>query len=1230
MLCVSVQAQTSPVIPAGKIAVMKAGTTDNVWPMVTARVAPVFVQVFDPVTNNQTSPLVSVAMSTNASVQGSVWINHHAGSEGGGLSRSVDRRYLALEGYTGTILTPTNAKPSTDQTVTRGIVTLDAFTNAASVYSDLANWFGIPAGSAPGTQDNPTGIATTDGTNFWGTGNFAGTSSELDGTLFFNRSQNGGQPAEIQNFIQAAAEARIIGGTLYVVVPGVGVVNFINPATQTVVPLPFDPDVENPYEAPAFTNMFINWGSQFKNIANFDMNPQGTIAYGADQTFGIVKFTNNAGIWVQAPYFFNTTNLGTTAQSSGNQGCFGLCVDFSGTNPVIYATTMENGYPITNTKQGHQNQNRIIKIVDTGVDPGNTLVAQTLSIATTTNEFYGGIDFTPDLSPLITSNPSNYSTTNGGSAFFSITFDCAFVATNQWLQNGIALTGETNSSLTLSNLTTATNGFAYQCVVSDAYGSVTSAPAILTVTVSPVAPTITSGTSAVSSFVGSSVTFSPVGATGTQPFGYQWYFGAQALTDDGIKYAGSATASLSVSNLAVADAGNYYVVVSNPAGSATNLLDVLTVNYHKAVINAGEPLPVTTFVGLTATLTADSSGGTPPVTNQWYNGSTALTDGGDFSGTQTPTLTISPANLVDSGANYHIVVSTAGGSVTSALVSVTVLTPPPLSSVSYSNQLYLQSFDSLPDPGGASVNSINNNPGGTFSDPGTINGVAYSLANPFDFNYPVINNSLVGGLGLSTMQGWYGCADTQPDITVPDGITRFGAQNGDQSTGGVIDFGLNDINGGSLGTNRALGLISTSTTGSTAFALKLVNQSGSPLNYVNLSFIAELWRNNTGARTVTFGYQFDNTANSFTLTSESISNGATTIVPGLSFSFPAAATLTVADGTQSSNQMVINTNNMALSSPWQPGAAMWLIWNMNYYGAGGGNGYAIDNLQADGSASPTTVTAAPTISTLNASNIVTTSATFDGSVNPNGGPAVVYFNYGTKNTYGSVSSFINVPGGTTAVIATNLIAGLTPGTLYHYQVVAQNFNGTSLGADKAFTTAIATPAVTSGAATSVTAGSATLNGSENPGGGSSSYWFKYGTTAGYGNSSTTNVLAAGTSAVNVSNAITGLLEGTVYHYALVASNVTATVTGVDKTFTTLTVTPPQVGGLGIASGKFQLSFTNATGASFSVLATNVLGASPSTWPVIGHTVESPAGSGNYQFTNSVGTNGLLFYILRQP
>jgi hypothetical protein len=77
--------------------------------------------------------------------------------------------------------------------------------------------------------------------------------------------------------------------------------------------------------------------------------------------------------------------------------------------------------------------------------------------------------------------------------------------------------------------------------------------------------------------------------------------------------------------------------------------------------------------------------------------------------------------------------------------------------------------------------------------------------------------------------------------------------------------------------------------------------------------------------------------------------------------------------------------------------------------------------------------------------------------------------------------------------------------------------------------------------------------------------------------------------------------------------------------------PSSLGGATLTGGKLKFSFTNATGLSFSVLATNNITAPIANWPVVGQVVESPAGSGNYQFTNSTpATNAALFYILRQP
>lgn len=1011
------QAQTQPVMLPGKIAVFKAGDPSGVYPINSSKVQPCFVQVFDPVTNNQATPLLSVALSTNVNVPGSVWINAHAGSEGGGISRSMDRSLLALEGYTGNILSPTAAKPSSAAGVTRGIVTLDAFTNAISVYSDPAAWFGLPPGV---TQNNPTGIATTDGQSFWGTGNVtgSGTTVETSGTLFYN-SSTAPQPVTVQNYIQAAAEARIIGGTLYIVVPGAGVYNFVGTTSSglggQVIPRPYDPTLG--YQQIAATNMFLPTG-KYTTVANFDMNPSATVAYCADQTYGIVKFTNNAGpnnpVWVQAPYYFSSTNIGTLAQPASQQGCFGICVDFSGPNPVIYATTMEQGTGIVGgNSQGNADNNRLIRIVDTGINPGTTLVAQTLATAPTKYEAFRGIDFTPDLRPLITSQPANNSSTVHANAGFSLTASSVYALYYQWYQESGATTNalvrQTNATLTVSNLTVGLNGTSYQCVVSNVYGVVTSTPAILTVTTTAVLPSITNAVAYLTNYIAGTVTFSAILPNGTQPFTYQWYQGSTPLSDanpsaSGATYSGSTNNTLTISGLGTSDAGNYYLAVTNDAGGILKLVDVLSVQFQPPVIGiGGQPQSLVTFSNLTATLTVTPSAGTQPLNYQWYLNGVPLTDpgannnlsGSQSSGNPNGVLTISPAGLSDSGS-YTVVVSNDGGSVTSAVATVSVLIPPAPSYVGYSNQVYLQTFDTLPDPGSNSVNSINNP-----IYAGKLAGVTYSLANPFDFAYPVIGSSYVGGLGLAgALSGWYGAADTL--YTGVGGYTRFGAQDGDQSTGGVIDFGLND-SGSLLGTNRALGLLSTSTTGSTTYALKLVNTSGTTLNYVNLAYLGELWRNGTTARTLTFGYSVDNTATNFVLSAQSISTNAT-LVPSLAFSFPTAAAVTVVDGSQPQNQVKLSSSNLQLATPWTPGGSLWLIWSVDFYGAGSGNGYAIDNLSFSASVNPLAPVSSPTLGGVTYNTSTGLSFTFTNTA----GAASQFTTWSTTNLTLPFSQWVNL------------------------------------------------------------------------------------------------------------------------------------------------------------------------------------------------------------------------------
>jgi hypothetical protein len=68
----------------------------------------------------------------------------------------------------------------------------------------------------------------------------------------------------------------------------------------------------------------------------------------------------------------------------------------------------------------------------------------------------------------------------------------------------------------------------------------------------------------------------------------------------------------------------------------------------------------------------------------------------------------------------------------------------------------------------------------------------------------------------------------------------------------------------------------------------------------------------------------------------------------------------------------------------------------------------------------------------------------------------------------------------------------------------------------------------------------------------------------------------------------------------------------------------------LTGGQFVLQFTAATGLTFSVLSTNNVAAPKANWPVVGQAVESPAGSGSYQYTNPAPAGVQQYYLISQP
>jgi hypothetical protein len=118
------------------------------------------------------------------------------------------------------------------------------------------------------------------------------------------------------------------------------------------------------------------------------------------------------------------------------------------------------------------------------------------------------------------------------------------------------------------------------------------------------------------------------------------------------------------------------------------------------------------------------------------------------------------------------------------------------------------------------------------------------------------------------------------------------------------------------------------------------------------------------------------------------------------------------------------------------------------------------------------------------------------------------------------------------------------------------------------------PAVTSAAATNVTSGGATLNGSVNPNGQAASYAFDWGTTTAYGHETPFTSAGSGTSATPVSAAIAHLTPGTTYHFRAIAKSSAGTTTGSDESFTTSAAKPNVPVPTASTGGASQLSDTS--------------------------------------------------------
>ncbi len=274
--------------------------------------------------------------------------------------------------------------------------------------------------------------------------------------------------------------------------------------------------------------------------------------------------------------------------------------------------------------------------------------------------------------PTITSQPQSVTNNVGGTAGFSATAGGSPTLGYAWRFNGSAvanggrISGATTGNLTITNLQ-PTDAGNYTLVVTNSVGAVTSAVAVLTVN-GP--PSISSQPSPQTIVAGTGAGFN-VTASGTAPLNYQWRLNGVNVAN-GANVTGATSSALALSNVQTNSAGNYQVVITNVAGSVTSAVAALTVIVPPSFTS--QPLSATNPAGATAVFSANANG-TAPLAFRWQFNGSALSDNGHYSGAAASSLSVSNVQAGDAGG-YSLVVSNAGGAITSSVAVLTVLSAP--------------------------------------------------------------------------------------------------------------------------------------------------------------------------------------------------------------------------------------------------------------------------------------------------------------------------------------------------------------------------------------------------------------------------------------------------------------------------------------------------------------------------------------------------------------------------
>ena len=382
------------------------------------------------------------------------------------------------------------------------------------------------------------------------------------------------------------------------------------------------------------------------------------VAFGTTLTASAVPNTGNYFVaWGGAA---SGTNAPTTITvTSANPIISALFSTLPGGKYALGAVVMGNGSVAISPQKSYYNPGDTVMVSATPVPGASSFYGWThdasgtnspLTVVMNANKIvqanFGAL-------PIVSISPLNLVVQVGSNAVLSATAAGLPPLTYQWQNSQGVIAGATNAIYTLFNVQ-ATNADNYSVIVSNPFGSVTSALATVTVAFPPSISVQPQGNTVAA---GTMVTLG-VNAGGTAPLNYQWFDSLGAIP-------GATNASYILNPAYTNDWNNYFVTVSNAYGTVTSAIATLIV--YAPVSVTAQPMNQIVPNGAPVSFGVVANGFPAPTAYQW------TLNGTNLPGATSSSLSLSHVRLADLG--YYQALISNGYSFTNSIFATLSMSP---------------------------------------------------------------------------------------------------------------------------------------------------------------------------------------------------------------------------------------------------------------------------------------------------------------------------------------------------------------------------------------------------------------------------------------------------------------------------------------------------------------------------------------------------------------------------